>query len=401
MGTMINYRFQLDKSSKKFICPQCGKKKFVKYKDAAGNYQGDEFGRCDRADNCGYLCYPDTASESTSEYFAPVRKPQIYFPKEYQEKTRKNFEQNVFLQNLEKAGIPSEKITEVTEMYQVGTLTRGKYAGGICFPYIDKHNRVHSVQVKVFNSENKTIDQNWLHSILYYHFKASGNIPQWLTDYHNNEKKTNCFFGEHLLEVYPSKEIIIAESPKNAILGSFILPEYLWMASGSLSTLSVNKLRKLKGRNILLIPDTSPGSVAFDQWKLICDEAAEAGIKVRMFTFLEDNATEEQKAAGYDIADYVMDLLKEDPDTFKVKKEIVQLPVIKRKDYPTEKLQELAFSILEEHESKTEQQMISAIKNSGHFDKDEPVEVLHQMRLKNIIDCTRFYTYFLFDSTPF
>ncbi|SNV48157.1 Uncharacterised protein [Chryseobacterium taklimakanense] len=400
METIINYRFKLDRSSKKYICPQCGKKELVKYKDAAGNYQGDEFGRCDRADKCGYLRYPDTVSESTSDYVAPVRKPQVYFPKEYLQKTRKNFDQNVFLQNMEKAGIPSEKIKKV-EDYQVGTITKGKYAGGICFPYIDKHNRVHSVQVKVFNSENKTIDQNWLHSILYYHFKASGNIPQWLTDYHNNEKKTNCFFGEHLLEVYPSKEIIIAESPKNAILGSFILPEYLWMASGSLSTLSVNKLRKLKGRKILLIPDTSPESVAFDQWKLICDEAVEAGIKVQMCRFIEDMATENQKAAGYDIADYVMDLLKEDPKLFKAASKEISAPVPARKEYNSDNLKAFAGEILEECDSLPAEVLLNKIRDSKHFAGENPIDVVSQMRLKNIIDCTSFNTYFLFNSTPF
>jgi len=53
------FRYELDKSSKKFPCPSCGQKRFVKMLDLKmGDYIGDEFGRCDRVNNCGYEKYP-------------------------------------------------------------------------------------------------------------------------------------------------------------------------------------------------------------------------------------------------------------------------------------------------------------------------------------------------------
>ena len=48
-----NYRFILDKSSKKFPCPVCMKKTFVKYISLeTGEYLAGNYGRCDREANC-------------------------------------------------------------------------------------------------------------------------------------------------------------------------------------------------------------------------------------------------------------------------------------------------------------------------------------------------------------
>ena len=52
---MEGFKYSLDKSSKKNICPNCNKKKFVYYVNTeTGNYLPTNFGRCDREQNCGY-----------------------------------------------------------------------------------------------------------------------------------------------------------------------------------------------------------------------------------------------------------------------------------------------------------------------------------------------------------
>jgi len=49
------FRYSLDKSSKKFVCPNCNKKTFVLYIDTeTGNYLTTDFGKCDREQNCNY-----------------------------------------------------------------------------------------------------------------------------------------------------------------------------------------------------------------------------------------------------------------------------------------------------------------------------------------------------------
>jgi len=64
-----------------------------------------------------------------------------------------------------------------------------------------------------------------------------------------------CFFGEHLLTIYPDKYVGIVESEKLAIIASCIMPELVWLAAGNLNGLSIEKCQTLKGREIILYPD--------------------------------------------------------------------------------------------------------------------------------------------------
>ncbi len=49
------FKYSLEKSSKKYVCPNCSKKTFVYYIDTEkGNYLTTDFGRCDREQNCNY-----------------------------------------------------------------------------------------------------------------------------------------------------------------------------------------------------------------------------------------------------------------------------------------------------------------------------------------------------------
>ena len=407
--TTINYKFSLDKSSKKYQCPQCGKKSLVRYIDGDGDLQSEEYGRCDREVNCGYILYPE--SEGEQKPFIPKPpKPQVYFPEDVFIKTLQNIDQSNLYKNLLKLGVSKELLNKTFEDYKIGALTNGKYSGAVTFPFIDHLQRINSVQVKMFDENNKTTDQTWLHSILYHYYKNKTKIPEWITRYYDNEKKTNCLFGEHLLDKYSTKDIIIAESPKNAILGTFFMPEYLWMASGSLRTLSVSKLKKLRGRNVLLIPDTSVDNVAFDEWELIAQGAVDAGLNVKMLTFLEDIATIEQKTAGYDIADYITEELKREPETLPIEpppppitaQVYTQAERVKvGLEFSTEGLAELAKKIIPENDSVTAKELIQKLYEIKGLDKKDATDLMLVMRLKEIIDKTNDGRYFLFNSTPY
>src|SRR5690625_7967149 len=53
------FRFKLDTSSRKFPCPSCGKKRFVRYVDSiTGAYMPANFGRCARQEKCRYVESP-------------------------------------------------------------------------------------------------------------------------------------------------------------------------------------------------------------------------------------------------------------------------------------------------------------------------------------------------------
>ena len=63
------FKYSLDKSSRKYICPNCKKKRFVYYVDTeTGNYLSNDYGKCDRKQNCNYHKSP---SKGKKGYLIP------------------------------------------------------------------------------------------------------------------------------------------------------------------------------------------------------------------------------------------------------------------------------------------------------------------------------------------
>lgn len=86
---MNNYRYKLDKSSKKHNCPQCGKKRFVKYIDEeTGQYLPDHYGRCDREDECNYHNPPPPETKTVFVEFIELHD---YSEKAYKIKQNESF----------------------------------------------------------------------------------------------------------------------------------------------------------------------------------------------------------------------------------------------------------------------------------------------------------------------
>ena len=82
------------------------------------------------------------------------------------------------------------------------------------------------------------------------------NYFSWMHSYLklSNYKLDQCFFGEHLLKEN-KKPVAIVESEKSAIVASFYLPEFIWLASGGLQHLNQQKCNVLLARNVVLFPD--------------------------------------------------------------------------------------------------------------------------------------------------
>lgn len=110
-----------------------------------------------------------------------------------------------------------------------------------------------------------------------------------------------CLFGEHLISLEPDKPIAIVESEKSAIVASVYFPQYIWLACGGLSNLSFDKCKVLKGRNVILIPDLG----GFIKWQTKAKELAST-IQVRVSDILEKIASDKERQAGWDIADYLI-----------------------------------------------------------------------------------------------
>jgi hypothetical protein len=116
-----------------------------------------------------------------------------------------------------------------------------------------------------------------------------------------------CFFGEHLLKIYRDKPVAIVESEKSALIASAVFPDLIWLAAGNLNGLSLEKCQVLKSRNVTLFPDLGGFEKWLDKARII---EKECNCKINISTLLEDIATPEAKANGYDIADYLIEELK-------------------------------------------------------------------------------------------
>jgi hypothetical protein len=125
---------------------------------------------------------------------------------------------------------------------------------------------------------------NWVHSIL--------NLEHFVLK--------QCFYGEHLLQHAPSAKVGIVESEKTATIMQAKLPELVWLASGGADGINPEKVKALKGREVILFPDASEGGRMFRKWE---QKAKQFGFEIS--DYLERNTTELQKEKGVDIGDFV------------------------------------------------------------------------------------------------
>ena len=114
-----------------------------------------------------------------------------------------------------------------------------------------------------------------------------------------------CFFGEHLLPMNRGKPVAIVESEKTALVAMYYLPEYVWLATGGKNgCFNADALRVLKDRQVILYPDIG----ATDQWQQKLSLLRKLCIEASIFNFLEDVATDDERTAGLDIADYLLQI---------------------------------------------------------------------------------------------
>ena len=346
------YRYILEKGSKKHLCPNCSKKRFVRYVDTVtGEYLPEQFGRCDREANCpqqeynnpyknGYAkaIWEQEQGNKTSwkpqppiikkAILKPTPEP-IFFDFETFTKTLKpeRYEKNTFIQNLfHRVQFPFEinDVEKVIQLYRLGTIANGNRAGANTFPFIDAKGNVRAVQVKQFDEQNHTTGTDFLHSIIEKHHTQNNKaLPEWLEAYNKNEKKVSCLFGEHLLISYPNADVFLFEAPKTAIYSTlyFGVPEnsnIVCLAVYNKSSFSFDKLKALQGRFVYVFPDLSKEGNTFKEWETKAKEY-ESRLPLTRFIFsdlLEQLAPERDKSEGKDIADY---LIKHDWRNFRMK----------------------------------------------------------------------------------
>jgi len=310
-----------------------------------GEYLPEIFGRCDRSDLCGYHQIPSSANFidfDLNGWTPPPKKAieTVYFDSDtYSHCMNKDrFKYNQFINYLSNRYNENE-IEKACQMYQIGTITKGKYSGSVTFPFIDPDNNIRTVQVKKFDDNNKTIDQTFLHSIIEYHYKTKGEFyPEWLKKYIDQESKVSCYFGSHLLKQYPINPIVLVEACKTAIYGTlqFGFPDFsfqnpIWLATYSKDCYSEERSQVLSGRKVLVIPDTSFTGKTFNEWKTKSELYSQKwDFQFTMFDVLENFATSEEKVNGLDIADVI---IKAERNTYKSKSEVYEEGEAQKKNF--------------------------------------------------------------------
>lgn len=290
---MIQFKYTLDKSSKKFVCPKCNKKSFVKYIETETNdYLSDEFGRCDRQSSCQYFLTPE--KEQATFQILNIPKPETsYHSLELVEKTVSSTSSNNFIEFLKTLFSPDE-VEKARQKYFIGTWS--SWNGTTIFWQIDQLAKVHHGKVMMYEPNTgkraKNKEGNGIFSTVRSLLK--------LDDFVLNQ----CLFGLHLANEYTST-IAIVESEKTAVIMSLFKPEYVWLATGSKGGFKYEFLKEIKNYKIVAFPDKSE----FADWNNKAIELNRFGFKITVSDFLE----KANYPNGTDLADVYINELKAKP----------------------------------------------------------------------------------------
>ena len=310
-------------------CPACHKKRcFSRYIDTEKQILfPDDIGRCDHEQSCGYHLTPKEYFERNPlskpqhrDFATPSacrakpteqRKPLSFISAETVAQTLHGYEKNkLYLFLSSKFG--AEDAFRLMKEYRIGT---SKHWPGSCvFWQTDINGGVRTGKVMLYDAETgKRVKEpfnhvTWVHSLL--------RLPDF--------NLRQCFFGEHLLPMNRGKPVAIVESEKTALVAAYYLPEYVWLASGGKNgCFNTDTLRVLKGHQVILYPDIG----ATDQWQQKLCLLRNLGIEASIFNYLEEVATDSERTAGLDIADY---LLQIEPDQAVLQAMIRRNPILQK-----------------------------------------------------------------------
>ncbi|MFT5213421.1 MAG: hypothetical protein ACI9WV_001143 [Patiriisocius sp.] len=302
---MSNHRYTLEPYNgmkTRYKCPNCDKAgQFTRYIDTQTNeHLNDAVGVCSRLIKCGYHYKPKQYFQDNNIAFdktklipfirrTPPPKPIASFINaEVMQESLTSKKSNLFIDFL--TNIWDEEIANYLKVkYNIGTSNYWK--GATTFWMQDIKGNIRSGKIMLYNSVNgKRVKKpynhiNWEHK----------------TRKLENFNLEQCYFGEHLINTDRNKPIAICESEKTAIISSIYLPEFIWLACGSLNNLNESKTKALKGRNVVLFPDLK----CFDLWNDKIPKLTKLAT-FRTSTLLEEKATAEEKEKGLDIADYLL-----------------------------------------------------------------------------------------------
>jgi hypothetical protein len=303
---MSEYRYILEPYkgiNTRYHCPSCQQrdKTFSLYVDTeTGEHIHPSVGRCNRESSCGHHYTPKQYFQDNNILFDTLQ-PKIYQPRSVTHQTKpvsfipvelfkaslKAHETNNLVQFL----INLFGLKVVSELVSCYFIATSKYwNGATVFWQIDTQGKVRTGKIMLYSPiTGKRVKEPFIH-ITWVH-KALKQ-PEF--------ELRQCLFGEHLL-IDKTKPVAIVESEKTALIASVYLPQFIWVAVGSLNNLNDKKCSILKGRTVTLFPDLN----GFDKWNNKAKELSHLAI-FTVSDLLERKATEAERKQGFDLADYLI-----------------------------------------------------------------------------------------------
>ena len=295
----------------RYHCPSCQQrdKTFSLYIDTERwEHIHPSVGRCNRESNCGYHYTPKQYFQDNNISFditqpkankprtvTPQPKPVSFIPVEVFKQSLqidKTVLQVADTNHLVKFLIDlfgKEVASQLVSRYFIATSKH--WNGATVFWQIDTQGKVRTGKIMLYSpTTGKRVKEpfnhiSWVHKAL--------KQPEF--------ELRQCLFGEHLIKHDLFKPVAIVESEKTAVIASVYLPEFVWLAVGSLTNLNAEKCSILKGRSITLFPDLN----GFQKWNSKAKELSHLA-KFTVSDLLERKATEAERKQGLDLADYLL-----------------------------------------------------------------------------------------------
>ena len=305
---MSNFRYSLEKysnSSQKVRCPNCGaKRKFVRYIDSAtGEILNEKVGKCERINNCGYHLKPREYFKKYSikpefKKIEPrVEKPICFH--DFSDVIKSNrYHKKTHLYEFLKQYFSEDIILKTFQKYYVGF--SNKFNNSTVFWQIDQRGNVRSGKYMKYNPKTGKRDK----SKFYW-----SKVPK-------GYQRKQCFYGLHLTRENSMRTPIgLVESEKTALIcDMFFDDKIIWLASGGMRNLNIEKFKSLENTTVILFPDLSNREAevsTFDYWEDFARQVKKhLNIDFKINNYLERVSSEFEKELQLDLADFIIKELR-------------------------------------------------------------------------------------------
>ncbi len=246
----------------------------------------------------------------------------IYFlPHEVMTKTLGHYDRNEFARFLS-GRFGYAVAADLLKRFHIGTSKR--WPGACIFWLIDEQNRVRGGQIALYDQTGhkvKSTDSGGNKQVCITSVRAALKWkyrdlipPGWLAAFPDDAETWPVVFGlPQLQHASADMPVAIVEGPKTAITCSHLLPGFVWLAVGSKSYLKTERLASLRGRKIMLYPDlnayhdlTNARGRTIKGWLTLATQLRADGFDIHVSDVLEQLATDEERAKGLDLADFLL-----------------------------------------------------------------------------------------------